>query len=339
MDKGVFVHPSYQHTGYRYDIALVQLATPFGPEGEADEAAAADAWGRVMTAALPRASLPVGRPGTIVKNRGTEPAGYTPIVTAAPDSPAEAGQFHLYPAAGSICKGDSGSGVFEIVNGRATVVGVASTAVVRFTDRLPARAGGEVGVTDVFSYRSWIYATMGMTADQVDGQVRLRWSGASSTPGYMSLQCQSERMTPVEAPMNVPGSELSMDCAKVRVYCAPEGVQPGPLQLHRGPVHLERWGDGSGGVPVPVERGFHLWAAGLPVRVRCRRQHEASPGRWRRDPLDLQHALTAAVHAHPGAGPRRRSGVGGDVTGTAPRSSVSTPGAIFTSRPRAPPLM
>jgi hypothetical protein len=216
---GIFVHPQYREGGYLNDIGLVKLAYPFDVDVRGDGRVAD---GQVMTAALPRAAAVEGRTGTIVKNRGKEAAGYTPIVRAPQMSAAQAGKFHIYPAVGSICSGDSGSGFLEMLDGRVTVVGVASAAALDSQTNC-LRDGGLVDLTDVFSFRSWIYATMGMSADQVDGQVRLRWSGATSAPGFMSLQCQSSTLTPVQAPMNVPGSEIGMNCAQVRAFCTPEG--------------------------------------------------------------------------------------------------------------------
>ena len=97
-DMGIFRHPSFQN-GSLYDIGLVHLAFAFD----------FDADGRVMTAALPRAPLPVGRPGTIVKNRGPHRRLHADCHRRA-ELAAAAGKFHIYPAAGSLCQGDSGSG-------------------------------------------------------------------------------------------------------------------------------------------------------------------------------------------------------------------------------------
>jgi hypothetical protein len=63
-----------------------------------------------------------------------------------------------------------------------------------------------------------------MSPEQVDGRVRLRWSGAASQPGIMSLQCISAAMPTVEVPMNIPGSEIAMDCEDVRVFCQTQGA-------------------------------------------------------------------------------------------------------------------
>ena len=51
---------------------------------------------------------------------------------------------------------------------------------------------------------------MGLSAEQVDGRVRLRWSGIESQPVIMSLQCISESMPAIEGPLNIPGSEIAI---------------------------------------------------------------------------------------------------------------------------------
>ena len=90
-----------------------------------------------------------------------------------------------------MCHGDSGSGFVEIRDGRATIVGVTSNIDSDGSDCIPANKQAQLA--DVFAYRDWIYATMGMSPEQVDGRVRLRWSGLASQPGIMSLQCLSAR--------------------------------------------------------------------------------------------------------------------------------------------------
>ena len=81
-------------------------------------------------------------------------------------------------------------------------------------------ANQQLQLADVFAYRDWIYSTMGKSPEQVDGRVRVRWSGLASAPGSMSLECLSAPATgTISSTMNIPGSEISMDCDRVRVTC------------------------------------------------------------------------------------------------------------------------
>lgn len=215
--RGMFVHPDYERdTGFgqpENDIALIRLAAPFAIDRN------------IQTAALPRFWANPGRVGTIAtNNHSNAPAGYTSIVRAPQLTDAEcsspSGFICISPPEGSLCPGDSGSGFVEILDGRATLVGITSNI---------AGGGGciaankQAQLVDVFAYRDWIYATMGKSPEQVDGRVRLRWSGVASQPGIMSLQCLSAPLPAIEVSMNVPGSEIAMDCDDARVFCQPQG--------------------------------------------------------------------------------------------------------------------
>jgi hypothetical protein len=217
--RGMFVHPDFKlDDGFgqpKNDIALIRLATPFAIDRN------------IQTAALPRSSANPGRTGTIAtNNHSNAPAGLVSIVRTTQLSDAECtspnGFICISPPAGSLCSGDSGSGFVEILDGRATIVGVTSNIDSDGTECIGA--GAQAQLADVFAYRDWIYATMAMSPEQVDGRVRLRWSGVASQPGIMSLQCLSATMPAIEAPMNIPGSEIAMDCDDTRVFCQPQGT-------------------------------------------------------------------------------------------------------------------
>jgi secreted trypsin-like serine protease len=219
--RGMFQHPDYvADSGFgqpKNDIMLIRLATPFTINNN------------IQTAALPRFFANPGRTGTIAtNNHSNAPAGYVSIVRTqqlpADNCTAPSGFMCISPPAGSLCKGDSGSGFVEILDGRAQLFGITSNIDSNGDDCIAASKQAEL--VDVYAYRDWIYGTMGMSPQQADGRVRLSWSGFASQPGIMSLQCLSTGTTvpAVEVSMNVPGSEIAMDnCDDVRVFCQPQG--------------------------------------------------------------------------------------------------------------------
>jgi len=217
--RGMFQHPDYvADSGFgqpKNDIMLIKLATPFAIDRN------------IQTAALPRFYANPGRTGTIVtNNHNNAPGGSVSIVRTPQLSTCTApdGFICISPPAGDLCKGDSGSGFVEILDGRAQLVGITSNIdAPSGEDCIGANRQAEL--VDVYAYRSWIYNTMGMNPEQADGQVRLRWSGVSSQPGIMSLQCLSAAIPAVEVSMNVPGGEIAMNgCDDVRVFCQPQGA-------------------------------------------------------------------------------------------------------------------
>jgi hypothetical protein len=217
-NRGMFKHPGYvADSGFgqpKNDIALVRLKEAFAINDG------------IQTAALPRFYTNAGHVGTIATgNHGNAPSGYTSIVRspilsscASPD-----GFVCISPPAGSLCHGDSGSGFVELVGGRATVTGVTSNIDGGSGDCIEANKQAQL--VDVFAYRDWIYSTMGMSPEQVDGRTRVRWSGLAAAPGTMQLECLSNpAMATVSAPMNIPGSEISTECDRVRVWCLSLGT-------------------------------------------------------------------------------------------------------------------
>lgn len=216
-NRGMFRHPGYvADSGFgqpKNDLMLIRLAQPFAIDRN------------IQTAALPRFYANPGRTGTIATNNHSNAgAGYVSIVRTTQQSTCTApdGFICISPPAGSLCKGDSGSGFVEQLNGRAQLVGITSNIDSNGDDCVAANKQAEL--VDVYAYRDWIYSTMGMNPEQADGRVRLRWSGVASQPGIMSLQCLSATKPAVEVAMNVPGSEIAMDgCDDVRVFCQPQG--------------------------------------------------------------------------------------------------------------------
>lgn len=213
--RGMFLHPAFRlDSGFGQplnDIALIRLQTPFTLDRN------------IQTVALPRSAAIAGRSGTITThNHVAQPAGYTALFRtpqlAAAACSTPTGFVCIAPPAGSLCKGDSGSGFVELLDGRATVVGITSN-VSGGDDCIGVN--GRAQLSDVFNYRSWILTTMGKTQEQVAGRVRVRWSGYASS-GIMRLTCIATNGAPIEVPMNVPGGELSMDCDDASVVCQPE---------------------------------------------------------------------------------------------------------------------
>jgi hypothetical protein len=214
--RGMFVHPDYvSDAGFgqpRNDIALIRLATPFTIDQN------------IQTAGLPLLPSNPGRTGAlaVAGHSAPVPAGYDASVKAVVLGPSECstpnGFMCMKPPTGSVCAGDSGSGFLMNLGGRATVVGIASN-MTGGGDCLPA--GGELQAADVYAYRGWILSTMGKSLDQVAGQVRLRWTGSSSS-STMSLLCERPGSPLVSVPTDVPGGEIGVDCDTthaVRVYC------------------------------------------------------------------------------------------------------------------------
>jgi hypothetical protein len=216
--RGMFRHPDYvQDSGFgqpQNDIMLIRLAQPFVIDRN------------IQTAALPRFYANPGRTGTIVtNNHSNAPAGSVSIVRTQQLSTCSGpdGFICISPPAGSMCKGDSGSGFVEILDGRAQLVGITSNIDAPSGEDCIG-ASKQAELVDVYAYRDWIYSTMGMNPEQADGRVRLRWSGVASQPGIMSLQCLSDSSVPtVQVAMDVPGSEISMNCDDARVFCQTQG--------------------------------------------------------------------------------------------------------------------
>jgi len=237
----LFFHPGYADGGWGRvvnDVALIRLPTPFtiGPA--------------IQTAGLPRVPAYLGRQGTVVTNRGRGgalPPGYASILRTATLASCDAGFLCLAPPAGSLCEGDSGSGFIDMVDGRAVVEGLASYTTVE-TGGTCLKGGGVANFTDVSAFRTWILDTIGMTAEQLAGPVRVRWSGGASI-GKMSLRCVSRAIgtrggvartwyavapdvtlqDTIEVPMDVPGGEIAMgDCDQVDVAWR---MQPAPAAL------------------------------------------------------------------------------------------------------------
>lgn len=215
--RGMYPHPDYQPGGGfsapRNDIALLKLANPFTMNRH------------LQTVGLPRSPAVTGRMGTIANfsHNASLPTGYAAILRAPILGPAECaispGSLCIRAPDASMCLGDSGSGFVMNLDGRATVVGIASYA--ETSGDCSDVVGTTGGLTDVYPHLPWILETMAMSVNQIAGLARLRWAGRA-TAGSMSIRCDDNvSATQRTALMDVPGSELAVYCpdSSVTVTC------------------------------------------------------------------------------------------------------------------------
>jgi len=134
------------------------------------------------------------------------------VLRALARSASQNGKFEATSNDGWFCKGDSGSGFVQLLNGIATVTGVASTAL---QSCLHGSPGDPSGFTDVHAHRAWILERIGRSADSIPGMTRLTWTGREST-GTMSLTCNTLLgHRTVTGPMNAKGAQIGINCIGV----------------------------------------------------------------------------------------------------------------------------
>jgi trypsin len=213
--RGIFVHPDYNWPDH--DVALVRLESPFVLDRH------------VQKVALPRWGTLLNQEGVIANHSHTMelPPGLLAIFRAPIVSGCPAGQLCVRSDNASLCPGDSGSGFVMQVDGRAVVEGIASWTL--HSDC--ATPGVRAGLADVWANRAWILATIGKSADELDGRVRLRWAGRA-TDGTMRVSCIGPfglTVKSVLGAMNAPGAELGLTCpptTRARVRCDVSGAAP-----------------------------------------------------------------------------------------------------------------
>jgi secreted trypsin-like serine protease len=218
--NGVHVHPS---TDLGHDIALIRLATPFVPSRY------------IQTVALPAAPQSVGTVGVVAAFRSDAqtPSGNLavargPIVDWSECS-AYITELCVQDDDDALCNGDSGSGFTSNLgggltgNGRATVLGIASEVADGSCD--PDDLGQSARLTDVYSHRTWIAQTTGLSLASLAGDARARWDGQPSR-GLITVRCESSpygfTTRTTVAPMNARGAEARLDCPafnRMRVTC------------------------------------------------------------------------------------------------------------------------
>lgn len=225
LQYGVFIHPAYKAGGGfdspENDIALVRLDSPFTITP------------LLQTVALPSAPRVIGRTGTIAAfshSNPNLPAGSfaiyrTQIPATSPFGCAPPnGAFCVVSTQAALCPGDSGSGFVTIENGRATVTGVASYAKSASCQVVDNNA--YVGLTDVYSFRDWILATMNTSAASLAGNTRVRFSGKFAR-GVMGVGCPNPYDT-MWGPLDVAGVQEGAECEvgqSQTVICSLQGTQ------------------------------------------------------------------------------------------------------------------
>ncbi len=224
---GVFIHPMYNiPEAQDNDIALIKLAQPFGITPY------------LQTVALPSSPRTAGVVGKVASfsHNGPLPPGQAAIFRAPIPEQTFAKKFSISTSnvTGSLCPGDSGSGLVTYENGRATVRGVVST--VNFVKQCENPAGKEVDFTDVFAYRDWILETIRMNGPFLTGNTRLHWSGRGAR-GVMGLGCFNDYGT-MWGPLDALGVEEGANCEadqQQSVVCFLNTRQPGlttlPIQI------------------------------------------------------------------------------------------------------------
>jgi hypothetical protein len=199
--KRVHLHPNFNPSlPEDYDIALLELKEPFEIN-----------W-YIQTVGLPSTPRQPGVMGTIASyslTTSTLPPGKLAIFRAAIPQDGAEYKISIYAtsATGSLCPGDSGSGLTTYENERATVRGITANA-----DGTPdcAIPTGGFNFTDVFFVRDWIRQETGMTDYDLAGNTRMRWTGGERH-GTMGIIC-SNPYGPMSGPVGVPGVELGANC-------------------------------------------------------------------------------------------------------------------------------
>lgn len=200
------------------DIALIRLNEPFAITPY------------LQTVGLPSGPRTPGLVGTVASSSHDMllPPGKSAVFRAS--IPADGfAKFiiHTTDATGSMCPGDSGSGLVTQESGRATVRGVAST--VNESSDCVTPSGNEVEFIDVFTHRDWILRTIGMTDYFLAGNTRVRWSGWA-TRGVIGIGCLNAYGT-MWGPLNVPGVEEGANCESDQtqtVVCSLDGDEGSP---------------------------------------------------------------------------------------------------------------
>jgi hypothetical protein len=227
---GVFIHPNYAPSpDQANDIALIKLEKPFTINPY------------IQTVGLPRDFRHSGMVATLASIDHTAPLPPGQLATfRAPIPPGDyAPKIYITAMAAnaSLCKGDSGSGIVTVENGRATVRGIASQA--NTTNCMTPN--GEAVFTDVFAFRGWILQTMGKNGPSLVGNTRVRWSGRGAR-GVMGIGCINPYGT-LWGPLNVVGVEEGAVC------------EPGQTQTVM--CNLEK-NQGNVGVMVPTLSGLTM---------------------------------------------------------------------------------
>jgi hypothetical protein len=198
-NPGVYIHPNYAPSpDQANDIALIKLEKPFTINPY------------IQTVGLPRDFRHSGMVATLASIDHTAPLPPGQLATFRAPIPQMDYPPKIYITAmaanASLCKGDSGSGIVTVENGRATVRGIASQGSISSC----TTPSGEAVFTDVFAFRGWILQTMGKNDASLSGNTRVRWSGRGAR-GVMIVACFNPYGN-LEGPLNVVGVEEGTVC-------------------------------------------------------------------------------------------------------------------------------
>jgi hypothetical protein len=264
---GVFIHPDYVLGGGfdspKNDVALIRLDSPF----------VIDPY--IQTVAIPDAPHVVGRSGSIAGGSHSDPnlaSGLVAVMHATiPDvNPAGCappnGAFCISSPTASLCPGDSGSGFVTLENGRATVTGIASYASVASCTVVDPH--DYAGMTDVYTFRSWILSTMNTTSATLAGNTRVRFSGRGAN-GVIGLGCVNPYGT-MWGPLSVPGVRLGANCEAgqtMTAVCSMSSHQTSPLALAiRSFTMKTTWANGTVTTQaLPFSANWASWYGTVPA--------------------------------------------------------------------------
>lgn len=192
--RTISIHRDFRLGFEEHDIALIEVAPPFAIEPH------------IQTAAVAVSPRIAEAQGTVASyNRDALAAGQIGLFRGAvPASGGSSFTLLLAQSSGALTRGDSGSGIVTLENGRATVRGVASLG--EGLDGTPR----DPSFTDVFAHRDWIFETLHSAEHLVSGLTRVGRRGRISG-GVMILGCPNPHGT-MSGPLYVDGAAIGAIC-------------------------------------------------------------------------------------------------------------------------------
>lgn len=207
-EPSIQIHEGYDELFKANDVALIHLDAPFEINRH------------VQTVGLPQYGHQIGDEGWSATEKehstGDVPLNhlsvyYASVIDCVHDNEAE---FCAFSDVSELDQGDSGSGfVRHMRNGtgpiRATVVGIASTSA----GPVDGSSTDKTVMMDVAYYKNWILGKVGMTEEQLRGNVVLARTNAEAT-GVLRIECNDESGGAImaEGPTDVQGVELGVQC-------------------------------------------------------------------------------------------------------------------------------
>jgi hypothetical protein len=211
-----------------HDIALLRLREPFPIDRF------------IQTVALPTTPHQANLVGSLASfdHNMLLPEGQVAVFRAPipTDSAPEGFVIDTANAQGSICGGDSGSGLVTYEDGRATVRGIVFAVLVGPSGDCKTVPSINQHFSDVFAHRDWILETMRTVDYRLSGTNRVRWTGwrgVTGTRGVMGIGCENDYGT-MWGPLDVRGVELGANCVPGSgqgVVCSVNAAQTNPYPL------------------------------------------------------------------------------------------------------------